>query len=279
VTAALARALLATTVTAFLATLAIVLISDALFARLDAGELHLNTSLLGWRPLGRLATADALLSAVGRSLALLLVTLAGATLLGVAAALLHANASWRPVRAGLWLLGTAGASLPTFFWAVAAQLALISLYEGSSKAVWLLPHFGFGLDEHLVLPAFALGLRPASYVFRLTASAIDEVRRGEYVRTATAKGLSHAAVMRRHVVPNALPGMAAGTVLGARAALSSLAIVEFFFGWGGAGVSFIQAVVDRNTGVAVALLMMFVVLSSALGAASEALAARRAEAA
>lgn len=276
-TAALARALLATAATAFLATLALVLVSDLLFARLEAGELHLNTSLLGWRPLGRLATVDALLSAIGRSLALLLVTIAGATVIGIGAALLHATASWRAARGMLWLLGTAGASLPTFFWAVAAQLALISLYEGTSKTVWLLPHFGFGLDEHLILPAFALGLRPASYVFRLTASAIEEVRRGEYVRTATAKGLSQAAVMRRHVVPNALPGMAAGAVLGARAALSSLAIVEFFFGWGGAGVSFIQAVVDGNGGVAAALLTMFIVLSSALGALSEALAARRAE--
>lgn len=245
--------------------------------RLEAEELALNTRLIGWRPLGELSGLADVSTAIGRSLVLLLAGLAIAIPLGVGAALAHylMRSGWS--RAALWTVGTVGASLPTFFWAILAQLIVIAGHEAAGG--FALPAFGFGIDDRLVLPALVLAARPASYAYRLSVSAIDQVGRGDYVRTARSKGLREGLVLLRHVVPNAAPGIAAALVLSARGALSSLAVVEFFFGWGGAAVSFIQAIIDRDALVAALLVSSLVALSTVLTIASASLAARaRAEA-
>jgi ABC-type dipeptide/oligopeptide/nickel transport system permease component len=268
-----ARAALEAVLAAAVASLAVLALSDALFSRLAADDLSLNHALVGWRPLGELAGPEAVTAAVGRSLLLLGAALAVAFPVAIVLALAHALAASPAVRALLWAIGTVGASLPTVFWAILAQLIVIVAYEGTVG--FGLPPTGFGVGEHLVLPSLALAARPAAYAFRLSASAIDEVRNGDHVRTAVAKGLAGRDVLFRHVLPNAATGIAAGGVVAARTALSSLAIVEFIFGWGGAAVSFIQAIFDGDGAVAAVLLTIFVVLSALLAMVSTALAAAR----
>ncbi len=145
------------------------------------------------------------------------------------------------MRAAAWAVGTVGASLPSFFWAMLLQLFVVLVYLRTQRLLAPVSG-GFGVDQHLILPAIALAMRPAAYVFRTTATALDEARHAPHVITAWAKGLGPPLVARRHVARNAAPAVLAGMALGAKTALSSLAIVEFVFTWNGAGYAFILSV-------------------------------------
>lgn len=271
------RAALEAILAAAIASIAVLALSDVLFSRVETDELSVNWVLVGWLPFGEVSGADAVTGALARSSVLLVAAMAIALPLALAGALAYVVVAWPAARAALWTIGTVGASVPTFFWAIAAQLLVIFMHEQGIGPV--MPSFGFGIDEHLILPALALAARPTAYAFRLSVSAIDEVRNGDYVRTAVAKGLPGHRVLLRHVLPNATTGIAAAGVVAARAALSSLLIVEFFFGWGGAAVSFIQAFVSGDGATAAALLTVFVILSALLAMVSGALAAARGSAA
>ncbi|MGH8938554.1 MAG: ABC transporter permease, partial [Actinomycetes bacterium] len=58
--------------------------------------------------------------------------------------------------------------------------------------------------ENLLLPAIVLGLVSFAYILRLTRTSVFENLTADHVRTARAKGLSSAAVNRRHVLRNSL---------------------------------------------------------------------------
>jgi peptide/nickel transport system permease protein len=171
------------------------------------------------------------------------------------------------LKAIAWSVSTLAASLPAFFWAVAIELAMVLIWV--QMGIRFLPIAGFGIDDHLVLPALALGIRPAAYIFRLTATAVEEIRHTDYVRTAIAKGLGARQILPRHVLPNAAPNIIAATVLGARGALSSLVLIEYVFIWGGAGLTFVQALGNRRLDVATALALSFAVGSALLSLAAE----------
>jgi len=125
---------------------------------------------------------------------------------------------------------------------------------------------GFGVDQHLILPAIALAMRPAAYIFRTTATALDEARHAPHVVTALAKGLGPNLIARRHVTRNAAPAVLAGIGLGAKTALSSLAIVEFVFTWNGAGYAFILSVATGNVAFASAIALVFALALAVVGA-------------
>ncbi|HET8567531.1 MAG TPA: ABC transporter permease [Candidatus Limnocylindria bacterium] len=220
--------------------------------------LTLNLLLRGVDPFRGMALEQALAVSVGRSLVLVVAALAAATVLGLALAAAFAFSSSGVLRGAAWAAGTVGVSLPSFFWAMLLQLAVVLWYVRTQQSV--LPTQGFGIDAHLILPALALGARPAAYVFRTAATALDEVRHGDFVRTARAKGLLESLVARRHVLPNALPQIASGFGLAARSALSSLAIVEYVFAWHGAGYGFIHAVANGRADLAAAIAVAFAVV-------------------
>src|SRR5204863_1318047 len=127
----------------------------------------------------------------------------------------------RAVRALAWTVGTVGASLPSFFWALLLQLVVILVYLRTQKLIAPVSG-GFGLDAHILLPAIALAMRPAAYVFRTTATALDEARHAPHVVTALAKGLGPSDIATRHVARNAAPAILAGLALAAKTTLSSL---------------------------------------------------------
>lgn len=245
-----------------LAALLVTVLTDQIVNHVDPRELRLNTLLMGTRPFRVQTDAEAFLTAIGSS-ALLLVTSVGfAALVGVPAGLLYGSSRVRALRGVLWAVATIASALPAFFWAVAAELVV--LYVASRSGIVILPQAGFGIDQHLLLPTFALAARPAAFIFRLTAGAIDEIRSREYVRTADAKGLSTKDVLLRHIVPNAAPTIVAAIVFGARYALSSLPVVEFVYVWGGAGLTFLQAIGARQSALAAGLALSFAVASVAL---------------
>jgi peptide/nickel transport system permease protein len=70
-------------------------------------------------------------------------------------------------------------------------------FDGWSAGVWA------GVKS-LLLPAVALGAFQAAVLVRATRSAVLEILREDFVRTARAKGLTETRVIRRHALRNAM---------------------------------------------------------------------------
>jgi len=240
-------------------------------ARIDTRELRANSLLMNTSQLFR-KEANPFAAAIGSSAILILAAIAGAIALGVPAGIAYGWSGSRALKAIAWSASTLAASLPAFFWAVAIELVMIVLWV--KFEVRFLPTAGFGIDEHLVLPALALGIRPAAYIFRLTATAVEEIRHSDYVRTAIAKGLGPRPLLVRHILPNAAPNIIAATVLGTRGALSSLVLIEYVFIWGGAGLTFVQALGTGRLELAIALALSFAIGSALLALAADLARAR-----
>jgi ABC-type dipeptide/oligopeptide/nickel transport system permease component len=132
-----------------------------------------------------------------------------------------------------------GQSAPTFFVGILLILIL------SLKAGWL-PTSGRGDWTHLVLPALTLGAFAMASIARLTRSALLEVLRADYVRTARAKGLRERVVVIKHALRNAaipivtITGLQFGTLLG------GAVVTETVFAWPGIGRLAIQSIYNRD---------------------------------
>ncbi len=125
-------------------------------------------------------------------------------------------------------------------------------------AVWLgwLPTSGQGTWRHAVLPALTLGLGGAAVLARFTRSAMLEVLGQPYIRTASAKGLTWATVVRGHALPNAaIPTV---TVLGfmVGSLLAGAVVVESVFAWPGVGRLLVVGVANRDLAVVQCILLV-----------------------
>lgn len=100
--------------------------------------------------------------------------------------------------------------------------------------------------KHLILPAIALGTIPLAVITRITRASVLDVQNEDYVRTARAKGVSPAAVDRRHVLRNAL--LPISTIIGLQTGLllSGAVLTETVFAWPGLGTWLVDAIANRN---------------------------------
>jgi peptide/nickel transport system permease protein len=132
-----------------------------------------------------------------------------------------------------------GQSAPTFF------LGILFILLFSLKANWF-PTSGRGGWEHLVLPALTLGAFAMASIARLTRSAVLEVLRQDYVRTARAKGLSELAVVVKHTLKNAALPVVTITALQFGTLLGGAVVTETVFAWPGIGRLAIQSIYNRD---------------------------------
>ena len=140
-----------------------------------------------------------------------------------------------------------GLSLPDFWLATVAITFL---------AIWVrwIPPIGFApLWEdparclgQLLIPALIIGARLAAVSMRMTRSALLEVLRQDYIRTARAKGTRERAVIVRHALKNAFIPVV--TVIGQQFSvlLGGTVIVEFIFLQPGVGSLMLDAVLLRD---------------------------------
>jgi peptide/nickel transport system permease protein len=140
-----------------------------------------------------------------------------------------------------------GMAVPNFWFAI----LLILLF--SVKLQWLSAGGFAGWDQGIVagirsllLPAISLAVVQAAILARVTRSAVLEVLREDFVRTARAKGLSRRAVIWGHVLRNAMiPVM---TVMGLQFAnlLAGTIIIESVFYLPGLGRLIFQSISNRD---------------------------------
>jgi peptide/nickel transport system permease protein len=102
------------------------------------------------------------------------------------------------------------------------------------------------LIRHLILPSLTLAAVATGVIARLTRTAMLEVLRQDYIRTARAKGLSERRVIYRHAFKAALVsvipviGIQAGFVLG------GAVYIETVFQWPGIGAMLVNAISTRD---------------------------------
>lgn len=110
----------------------------------------------------------------------------------------------------------------------------------------VLPVFGSGGPQYLLLPAITLALPTLGRIARLARGGMLDVLGSDYIRTARAKGLSERAILLHHAAKNALlPLMTqAGLELGDM--VGSAFIIETVFAWPGMGRMVVNAVLQRD---------------------------------
>lgn len=144
------------------------------------------------------------------------------------------------------VLGILAFCIPGFF------LSLGAIYLFSIK--WrLLPSGGMPVSGELkdlvgslVLPVLVLGLTQVAPLLRYTRSSVLDTFRQDYVKTAWAKGLRPAAVVYRHVLPNAAIPIITVFAMSLPALIGGAVIIEQVFRWPGMGTLAINSLLRRD---------------------------------
>jgi ABC-type dipeptide/oligopeptide/nickel transport system permease component len=103
------------------------------------------------------------------------------------------------------------------------------------------------IDWHyLVLPSVAMGASLAAILTRMVRTAMLEELGQDYIRTARAKGLSEAAVVWKHALPNALVPIITVVGLQFGALLAGAIVTEKIFSWPGLGRLVVDAISNRD---------------------------------
>ena len=160
-----------------------------------------------------------------------------------------------------------GTALPSFF----VGLIFIWLfgfvlleYTGLHNIGTLFITDDFG-EEHLelkniLLPAITLGLRPLAVIIQLTRNSLLDVLSQDYIRTATAKGLSYYTVVFKHALKNALNPVVTA-ISGWFAGLMAGAIfVEMIFNWKGIGYEVVEALNKNDLPVVMGATLIFAII-------------------
>jgi len=187
----------------------------------------------------------------------LLVSLAVALPLGA----LSAIGRNTPLDYAVRVFSVGGLAMPAFWLGILVILVLLSLFRWSPPVTFT-PLFVDPVANlsQLVWPALAVGYRSAAVLARMMRSALLEVLREDFVRTARAKGLGEHVVVTRHAARNAilpvvtLAGLEFATLLG------GLVVTEQVFNLNGLGKLLVDAISHRDYTMTQALVMLTAVL-------------------
>jgi peptide/nickel transport system permease protein len=155
------------------------------------------------------------------------------------------------------IFSIAGLATPSFWLGIVIILGLLIVFR------WLPPmvYTPFWVDPwqnlaQLIWPALAVGYRYSAVATRMTRSAMLEVLREDYIRTARAKGLWMKLILVRHALKNAM--LPVVTVIGIEFAflLGGLVVTEQVFNLNGLGMLFVESVARRDYTLTQALVML-----------------------
>ncbi|MSU90783.1 ABC transporter permease subunit [Rhodobacteraceae bacterium 2CG4] len=169
--------------------------------------------------------------------------------LGIAAGVVSAANQYGWADKAITFAVLLGISIPSFFLGMMMILLFsVNLRWFPVSGMW--PIYGdrniSALLSHLTLPAIALAVVATGVIARLSRSAMLEVLRQDYIRTARAKGVHERGVIWRHALRAALVSII--PVLGIQAGfvLSGAVYIEIVFQWPGVGRMLVDAILTRD---------------------------------
>lgn len=192
---------------------------------------------------------DEVLDRFGATLILAGVSLVLCSILGVISGVISAARQYGLADKAITLAVLIGISIPSFF------LGMMMILLFAIQLRWLpvsgmYSIFGGGdlpdLLRHLVMPALALSVVATGVIARLSRSAMLEVLRQDFVRTARAKGVPERRVIWRHALKMAMVSII--PVIGVQAGfvLSGAVYIEMVFQWPGVGRMLVEAILRRD---------------------------------
>ena len=162
----------------------------------------------------------------------------------------------------------AGIAMPSFWLGILIILGILFTTQWWSGIPWM-PPIEYRSDwtswdniknnlALLIWPALATGYRYSAVATRMTRSALLEVLREDYIRTARAKGLVESLIIVRHSLKNAM--LPVVTVIGIEFAflMGGLVVTEQVFNLNGLGRLFVQSVSNHDYTMTQALVMVVV---------------------
>ena len=173
--------------------------------------------------------------------------------------------TWIDVVVRIFAIG--GIATPSFWLGIMSVLLVLDVSAAITGTPWMPPidYVPIWKDpvrnlSMAILPAITVGYRYAAVSMRMTRSAMLEVMREDYVRTARAKGLINKIIVNRHALKNAL--LPVVTLLGIEFAflIGGLVVTEQVFNLNGVGRLFVQAVQNQDYTLTQALVMLTVAI-------------------
>jgi len=155
------------------------------------------------------------------------------------------------------IFSIAGLATPSFWLGIMIILAFLIVFQWTPPMVytpiWVDPWANL---SQLIWPALATGYRYSAVATRMTRSAVLEVLREDYIRTARAKGLWQQLVLKRHALKNAM--LPVITVIGLEFAflMGGLVVTEQVFNLNGIGKLFVDAVTQYDYTLVQGLVMI-----------------------
>jgi len=127
-------------------------------------------------------------------------------------------------------------------------------FEGNMIERWI------DIGEHLILPAFTLGVLYLAIYSRLTRASMLEALQSDFVRTARSKGMAERVVVYKHALRNAVIPVVTVAGLQFGTLLSGALVVETVFDWPGLGRLARDSLLARDMPVLLGLLLLSSVL-------------------
>ncbi|WP_313579110.1 ABC transporter permease [Lacrimispora sp.] len=196
---------------------------------------------------------------IGPTLLLMSVSLFVSMLIAVPAGIYSAVHKYTPQDYTVVTLSFLGSSVPSFF------LALVLIYFFTVRLGWL-PSSGMytlgaqksAIDvlRHMIMPVIVLATSMAGTNVRYIRSAMLEILRMDYLRTARAKGIGRFLVINKHALRNALIPVI--TVFGMHIPIlfGGAIIIEQVFSWPGLGMMTMSAIISRDYPVIMGVCLM-----------------------
>ncbi len=214
-------------------------------------------------------TAELIAQRLRVSLPLALLAMALTTVLALTLGIYAASRHNRIGDVGVMTLSQVGIAIPSFWFAILLILLFAVKLQWLSAGGfpgWSQDDGGAGTGglwpglRALLLPALSLALVQAAILARVTRSAVIEVMREDFVRTARAKGLSRRAALWRHVLRNAMIPVL--TIMGLQFAnlIAGTVVIENVFVLPGIGRLVFQAIANRDLVVVRDVVMLLVAL-------------------
>ena len=165
------------------------------------------------------------------------------------------------------VVAVAGIATPSFWLGIMSIVLVLDITYLATGKAWMPPidYVSFWQDpirnlSIVALPALTVGYRYSAVTMRMTRSAMLEVMREDYIRTARSKGLVEQIIVNRHALKNAL--LPVVTLIGIEFAflIGGLVVTEQVFNLNGIGRLFVQAVQNQDNVLTQALTMLVVLI-------------------